>query len=136
MRSATRLMRSASATDDPPYFCTTRLKAAPSSNAGGAFRIPARGSGFQLLAEVRKRPLQAFGELDGRPPAEHLLRPADVRPAADRVVGRQRLVLDLALAGQRAHALRELEHGELARVAEVDRTGDLVVRTHQPQQPL
>ena len=41
IRSATRLMRSASWTDDPPYFCTTRATAdlprfAPQAPARGA----------------------------------------------------------------------------------------------------
>ena len=42
MRSATRLMRSASATDEPPYFCTTR-PIGTSCGSGGPLSLRAAG---------------------------------------------------------------------------------------------
>src|SRR3954453_10407844 len=40
MRSATRLIRSASATEEPPYFWTTKDMRQPLGLAGGVLRIP------------------------------------------------------------------------------------------------
>ena len=39
-------------------------------------------------------------------------------------------------AGERQHLLRQLQHGELAGVAEVDRAGDVVGRVHQAHEAL
>src|SRR5688572_21809594 len=53
-------------------------------------------------------------------PPEYLLRPRDVRLAHLRIVDRQRLEDDLAAAAPHLeHLLRQLEQGELLRVADV-----------------
>ena len=45
MRSATRLIRSASATDEPPYFCTTRLTRLPFESSAESPRYRAQSTG-------------------------------------------------------------------------------------------
>src|SRR6478672_5449701 len=63
MRSATRLIRSASATDEPPYFCTTRLTRLPFERAGGASRIPAdRPADYRRTQPTARRASDGGGE--------------------------------------------------------------------------
>src|SRR5437868_6156941 len=95
--------------------------AAEHNAANAAMRaIPLRTDGFGLGRG--QHPPQALLELNLGFPAEQLPRPRDVRLPDLRVVDRQRLEDDLALrAGQLQHGAGELEQGELAWVAEVDR---------------
>src|SRR5919202_6758523 len=75
-----------------------------------------------LPAEGREHPSEPLLQLDLRLPAEHLLRPRDVRLADLWIVDRERLVHDLARrAGDAEDGLRELVERELARVPDVHR---------------
>src|ERR671939_2165329 len=75
-----------------------------------------------LPAEGREHASEPLLQLDLRLPAEHLLRPRDVRLADLRIVDRKRLVDDLARrACDAEHRLGELVERELARVADVHR---------------
>src|SRR5205823_1023195 len=86
----------------------------------------------ELPFEVVHGPLEALVAADLRLPPEQLAGPRDVRLADLRVVLRQRLEDDPALAaGELAHLLRELQNGDLGRVAEVDRVVEV-----GPQQPV
>ena len=69
-------------------------------------------------------------------PAEQRPGPGDVGLALGRIVLRQRPAHELrGRAGHRQHLLGQLQDGELARVAEVDRPGHVVGRGHHPQKP-
>src|SRR5437016_6115390 len=77
---------------------------------------------YRLSSERGKHSPEPLLELDLRLPAQHLLRPRDVRLAHLRVVHRKRLEHDLARrARDLEHLLRQLEQRELVRVADVDR---------------
>jgi hypothetical protein len=71
---------------------------------------------------------------DLRFPAELSLGKRDVGAALFRVIRGQRQVHHLHLgAGELQHALGQFQHGELMRVAEVDRPGVTRVGLHQPE---
>src|ERR1700749_3759950 len=76
------------------------------------------------FAEIRDGVLQPFFEWHlGLPTAEHFFRKRDVGTTLLRIVGGQRLVDDLGFAADELEReLRDLEHRELARVAEIHRT--------------
>src|SRR5919201_4339140 len=77
---------------------------------------------YRLATVGGQHAAQTLLELDLGLPAEHLARARDVRLPYLGIVHRQRLVDDLALrASDPEDGLRELEDGELVRVAEVDR---------------
>src|SRR4029077_5684996 len=79
-------------------------------------------AGFQKAVAQRHRGL----------PAEQLIGFADVRPPLSRIVDRQRQMYDAREgAGELDHLLGEFADGELARVAEIDGSGDLVGCTHE-----
>src|SRR5207245_3858918 len=69
---------------------------------------------------------EAVVELDRWLPAQRVLGSPDIGPAGPGVVLGERLVLDRALtAAQIANAFGQVEHGDLFRVAQVDRIGAL-----------
>src|SRR4051812_40130421 len=73
--AATRLMRPASATDELPYFCTTRHAASTFRYAGGARRIP----GLQNLHD-RSAPGSAEALTDRKDSGDRHDRPDFARP--------------------------------------------------------
>src|ERR1700693_967064 len=84
------------------------------------FTIP-NWSSTAELAEILDRSRQPFFQFDLWFPPEERSRAADVRLTDFRVVFRERLENDLAAgAGQLPDRVREFEHGQLARVADVD----------------
>src|SRR5436309_11892085 len=75
-----------------------------------------------LRSQACDRPPKAVLERDLRLPAQQLAGPADLRLADLRVVLGQSLEHDLALRARHLeHDVRQLEEGELLRIAEVDR---------------
>jgi hypothetical protein len=81
--------------------------------------------------------LQAVRQVDPRLPAELLPRQADIRLALPGVIRRQRLVDEFrARTGHFPNRLRQFEHGEFTRVAEIDRAGAVRGAVHQPDKTL
>ncbi len=75
MRSATRLMRSASETDEPPYFCTTRPM------VGESRRVPGLGCGG-MADVIRSRDERICGPGRESSPAACAAPSATCRPSA------------------------------------------------------
>src|SRR5438034_5640053 len=79
------------------------------------------------IPKVRDRSPQAFVQRNYGFPLEHLLGQCNVRLPLHGVVARQRLEDDLGSAARVCdHLPGKLEDGELLRVAEVDRAGEIV----------
>src|SRR5690348_5590593 len=79
---------------------------------------------IEAFAEGRNRALESFPERDRRLPPEDLAREGQVRLPLRRVVDREGLEHDLrARTCELEHQVGELEHRELAVVADVDRSG-------------
>ncbi len=78
------------------------------------------------------RRLQALLQRNARPPSHHFSGKANVGLALLGVVGRQGLVDEFGLrACERRDGVGELNHGELAGVAEVDRASEVFGLVHQ-----
>jgi hypothetical protein len=94
-----------------------------------------RSSSTQQPAEIIDGAGQPGVEINGRIPVQDVAGQIDVRHAAYRIIHRQRVVLDACAGTHHADDLRrQLQHGEFARIAEIDRAGDVVRRVHEPNQ--
>src|SRR3954468_3406802 len=106
----------------------------PRRPASRLLSAPRSCSCLQTVSEVSDGFLQAVLEVDLGLPVERGLGKADVRLPLLRVIRRQRTMHDLGLATNETHdGFGELEHGELARVTDVDRAGEVGSRVHQAQ---